>query len=75
MSEHLQDEQSATTTTPRDGRRPHLCLVLILLLAAGLRLWNLADHGFGNIYYAAAVRSMASSWHNFLYASFDPSGF
>ncbi|MCK4342680.1 MAG: glycosyltransferase family 39 protein [Phycisphaerae bacterium] len=49
--------------------------MLILLLAAGLRLWNLADHGFGNIYYAAAVRSMAGSWHNFLYASFDPAGF
>jgi len=27
-------------------------------------------HGFGNIYYAAAIRSMASSWYNFLYASF-----
>ena len=61
----------------RNHRRwlPPSCLTLILLLAAGLRLWNLADHGFGNIYYAAAVRSMASSWHNFLYASFDPAGF
>jgi 4-amino-4-deoxy-L-arabinose transferase-like glycosyltransferase len=26
------------------------------------------------VYYAAAVRSMAMSWHNFFYASFDPAG-
>ncbi|MCK4659317.1 MAG: glycosyltransferase family 39 protein [Phycisphaerae bacterium] len=70
-----QSEPFVATSPSRGGWRPQLCLVLILLSAAGLRLWNLADHGFGNIYYAAAVRSMAGSWHNFLYASFDPSGF
>src|SRR6267142_1105378 len=47
----------------------------ILVLAAGLRLWRLDQNGFGNEYYAAAVRSMASSAHNFLYAAFDPAGF
>ncbi|HUD17470.1 MAG TPA: glycosyltransferase family 39 protein, partial [Acidimicrobiales bacterium] len=26
------------------------------------------------VYYAAAVRSMAMSWHNFVFASFDPAG-
>lgn len=50
-------------------------LLLVLVVAAGLRFWNLEQHGFGNIYYAAAVRSMASSWHNFLYGAFDPAGF
>ncbi len=29
---------------------------------------------WANTYYSAAVRSMSSSWHNFLYDSFDPSG-
>jgi len=48
---------------------------MVLLIAAGFRFWNLEGHGFGNIYYAAAVRSMASSWHNFLYGAFDPGGF
>jgi len=50
-------------------------LPIVLLIAASFRFWNLAGHGFGNIYYAAAVRSMASSWHNFLYGAFDPAGF
>ena len=43
-------------------------------LAAALNLWALGRNGWANTYYSAAVRSMASSWHNFLYASFDPSG-
>jgi hypothetical protein len=44
-------------------------------VAAGLRLWGLDQNGFGNEYYAAAVRSMALSAHNFFYAAFDPAGF
>lgn len=50
-------------------------LVLILLLAAFLRFWNLSQNGTGNPYYAAAVRSMLMSWHNFFFVSFDPAGF
>ncbi len=54
---------------------PNIGLLLIILIAAGVRLWNLSGHGYGNIYYAAAVRSMAADGHNFLYAAFDPAGF
>jgi len=43
-------------------------------LAAALNLWALGRNQWANTYYSAAIRSMASSWHNFLYASFDPSG-
>ncbi len=43
-------------------------------LAAVLNLWALDQNGWANDYYSAAVHSMASSWHNFLYESFDPSG-
>ena len=43
-------------------------------LSAVLNLWALGRNGWANTYYSAAVRSMASSWHNFLYASLDPSG-
>jgi 4-amino-4-deoxy-L-arabinose transferase-like glycosyltransferase len=39
-----------------------------------LNLWALGQNGWANDYYSAAVRSMASSWHNFIYESFDPSG-
>ncbi|HWE59233.1 MAG TPA: glycosyltransferase family 39 protein [Solirubrobacteraceae bacterium] len=49
-------------------------LVVLLAVAAFLNLWDLSRNGWANGYYAAAVRSMISSWHNFLYGSFDPSG-
>ena len=52
-----------------------LTLLGLLVLAAGLRLWRLDQQGWGNEYYAAAVRSMAASWHNLLFNSFDPAGF
>jgi 4-amino-4-deoxy-L-arabinose transferase-like glycosyltransferase len=48
--------------------------VLLLAVAGFLNLWGLSRNGWANGYYAAAVRSMISSWHNFLYGSFDPSG-
>ena len=47
----------------------------VLLLAAALRVWRLNQNGYDNEYYAAAVRSMASGWHAFLYNAFDPTGF
>ena len=46
----------------------------LLLLAGVLNLWALDRNGWANDYYSAAVRSMSTSWHNFLYDSFDPSG-
>jgi 4-amino-4-deoxy-L-arabinose transferase-like glycosyltransferase len=39
-----------------------------------LNLWALDRNGWANQYYSAAVRSMSTSWHNFLYDSFDPAG-
>src|SRR6059058_4509879 len=55
-------------------RLPRPELLGLLVLAAVLYLWALNQNGWANEYYSAAVRSMASSWHNFLYDSFDPSG-
>src|SRR5215212_10338465 len=49
-------------------------LAALLVLAAVLDLWALDRNGWANTYYSAAVRSMAGSWHNFLYASFDSAG-
>jgi 4-amino-4-deoxy-L-arabinose transferase-like glycosyltransferase len=46
----------------------------LLLLAAVLYLWALNRNGFANEYYSAAVRSMSTNWHAFLYGSFDASG-
>ncbi len=50
-------------------------LAAILLLGAWLRGWGIERNGFGTEYYAAGVRSMAESWHNFLFNAFDPAGF
>jgi 4-amino-4-deoxy-L-arabinose transferase-like glycosyltransferase len=48
-------------------------LLLGLAVLAGFAYaWNAT--GNLEIYYAAAVRSMSMSWHNFLFASFDPAG-
>ncbi len=52
-----------------------LALGAILLIAAAFNFWQLNQVGYGNTYYAAAVRSMLESWHNFIFNSFDPGGF
>lgn len=49
-------------------------VVLLAGLAAVLNLWALSRNGYANDYYAAAVRSMSVSWHDFLFASMDRSG-
>jgi len=53
-------------------RRPEL--LALLLLAGVLDFWALSRNGWANSYYSAAVRSMSHSWHDFLFASLDPSG-
>ena len=45
-----------------------------MVLAALLNLWGLSINGWANTYYAAAVRSMTASWHNFLFISLDKTG-
>src|ERR1019366_1128143 len=55
-------------------RRPLPELGALIALACTLNLWALGRNGWANDYYSAAVRSMSSSWHNFLFASLDRSG-
>ena len=52
--------------------RSIVVLAVPVAVAALLRLWALADVGFGNQYYAATVKSMTTSLGAFLYGSFDP---
>ncbi len=49
-------------------------LLGLIALAAVLNLWDLSINGWANTYYAAAVRSMSTSWHDFLFASLDKTG-
>jgi 4-amino-4-deoxy-L-arabinose transferase-like glycosyltransferase len=52
--------------------RPELAALLVL--AGALNLWALSTNGWANEYYSGAVRSMAASWHAFLYGSLDAAG-
>jgi 4-amino-4-deoxy-L-arabinose transferase-like glycosyltransferase len=49
-------------------------LTPILALSAVLNTEKLSQNGFANVFYAAGVKSMVGSWHDFLFNSFDPGG-
>jgi 4-amino-4-deoxy-L-arabinose transferase-like glycosyltransferase len=73
-----QHPRSWNSTRLRDRLRalplPRPELAALLALAALLYLWALSKNGWANDYYSAAVHSMAGSWHDFLYGSFDAKG-
>lgn len=49
-------------------------LGLIVLLGGFLRFYELGATSIGNSYYAATVKSMLTSWHNFFFAAYEPGG-
>jgi 4-amino-4-deoxy-L-arabinose transferase-like glycosyltransferase len=49
-------------------------LLAIVALGAFLRFYQLGTYTIGNTYYAAAVKSMLTSWHNFFFVAFEPGG-
>jgi len=81
------DTRAHTPIRPRAGRGTlpriagmavawrHAALGAVLLVAAALNLWGLDREGYANTYYAAAVKSMLTSWHNFFYVAYDSGGF
>jgi 4-amino-4-deoxy-L-arabinose transferase-like glycosyltransferase len=71
MESDLQRKPRSAALT-RVLARPEL--IILLVVAGGLYLWGLSKNGMANEYYAATVRAMSSSWHNFLYGSFDMNG-
>ncbi|MDP4153831.1 MAG: glycosyltransferase family 39 protein [Bacillota bacterium] len=53
----------------------YLCiLALICALSFGLNFYAISKLGFGNAYYAAAIKSMTQSFKNFFFVAFDPAG-
>ncbi len=56
------------------GLRTHPEVGAVVAVAAVLNFWGLSRNGWANTFYSAAVRSMASSWHDFLFASLDKTG-
>jgi 4-amino-4-deoxy-L-arabinose transferase-like glycosyltransferase len=50
-------------------------LLFLVFLAGLLNIYNLWNLGYGNSYYAAAIKSMTQSLSNFFFISFDSVGF
>lgn len=50
-------------------------LSITLLISIFMNFYQLGQNGYGNSYYAAAVRSMLDNWHAFFFVSLDPVGF
>jgi len=73
------DELSAARHSPEQQctraaiRRTRPALVAICAIAALSYAWSI-NHDMLDPYYAAAVRSMAGSWHDFFFGAFDPAG-
>ncbi len=67
---------------PLDAQRKNLlrpwqklALGAVMLISIFVNFYQLGQSGFGNLFYAAGVKSMADSLHNFFFVSYDPGGF
>ncbi len=67
----LDRSHAATAAVPWRWLAPGV----VLLIAAFFDFFQLTANGYGNLYYAAAVKSMLTSWHTFFFVSFDAGGF
>ena len=75
---HSPTERAAPPASPEPApatRGGRWSLVAVTLVSLGVNSWGLGRNGLGNEFYTAGTRSMAASWHNFFYNSFDPGGF
>ena len=83
--DHPSEEQTPDAPHPHWGRRLQVwrsppgqpawarpLLLAVTALAALAYSWHVGSTI--EIYYAAAVRSMSQSWHNFFFGAFDPAG-
>lgn len=70
-------EDSAPIHTERESTPlwSRIALGAVLLVSLFMDFFQLGQNGYGNLYYAAGVRSMTDSLHNFFFVSFDPGGF
>src|SRR5215213_4557980 len=64
---------SASSKREMRGKVPwhFLLLSAVLALSAFLDFSRLRSEGYANVYYAATVKDMLTSWHNFFFASYD----
>ncbi|MDP4183307.1 MAG: glycosyltransferase family 39 protein [Bacillota bacterium] len=50
-------------------------IIIIMAITGFLSFYAIGNEGYSNEYYASAVKSMLTSWHNFFFASLDPGGY
>src|SRR5947199_6165842 len=68
--------QLAEQKAPAESSLWHkLALGGIMLISIFMNFFQLGQNGFGNLYYAAGIKSMLDNWHNFFFVSYDPGGF
>jgi 4-amino-4-deoxy-L-arabinose transferase-like glycosyltransferase len=71
----------AEAPAPDDGGRPadprwaRPALLVLLLVTAGLYLWDLGSSGWANSFYSAAVQAGSQSWKAMFFGSSDASNF
>jgi 4-amino-4-deoxy-L-arabinose transferase-like glycosyltransferase len=71
----IEPDYPTETVQKRLSILPLLALVGITSISVFMNFFQLGQNGFGNLYYAAGVRSMLNNWHNFFFVSYDPGGF
>ena len=52
----------------------YIILLLIICFSLFLNLYNISSYGYGNEYYASAIKSMSQNFKNFFFVSYDPYG-
>src|SRR5919106_4372482 len=71
LSKRLTGSPDKTRTLKAGSSWYRIALAAVLMLSAFLNLFQIAQEGYGNNYYAATVKSMFTSWSNFFFVSFD----
>jgi 4-amino-4-deoxy-L-arabinose transferase-like glycosyltransferase len=76
----LPEREQDQTPLLEDSQQPlllwhKLALGGVVALSIFFNFFNLTQQDFFEGYYAAAIKSMLLSWHNFFFVSFDPGGF
>ena len=67
-------EDGLPDSPDRRRRWPRYAALALIAVLAGLAYGWAANADLLEFYYAAAVRSMSTSWHNFVFAAVDPAG-
>ncbi len=73
--ENLPEQSAVQSKNGRPLLWRRLALAVVMLISIFMNFYQLGQNGFGNLYYASAIRSMLDNWHNFFFVSFDPGGF